>query len=306
MALGSKTKATGYFAKHPLCVALVSALVAALVLVLVSFVGTRSSHAADGSTYEPKIVGGTSVPDSKYPFMVALLDTRKGATAFDQLHCGGTLIDRDSVLTAAHCVEGLSATPLRVTVGRTVLNSDQGQTRRVSKILIHPRWFSLTVAYDAAVLKLSRPVRGADPLRLATSSQDFLEKAGRDATVAGWGYTAQRSPDGYTPDKKDTWVNRMREAQVPIVSDSGAEQAYDAIYGPSGYIPPIQVAAGTTGKDACEGDSGGPMFTKLNGRFTQIGITSFGYGCGESGYPGVYAEVNNPSIRGFISNAAIE
>ncbi len=64
------------------------------------------------------------------------------------------------------------------------------------------------------------------------------------------------------------------------------------------------VAAGSENLDTCQGDSGGPLFAKLDGAYRQIGITSFGFGCGAPGFPGVYSEVNNPSIRSFIVNAA--
>jgi secreted trypsin-like serine protease len=234
-----------------------------------------------------------------------LLNTNNGSTAFEQQFCGATLIDGNSVLTAAHCVEGVEvepASPLRVIVGRTVLDSNQGQERTVSQIFIHPDWDNSTFVNDAAVLKLSSPVSGITPIKLATSSQNILESPGRNATVAGWGNTVGQPADG--SDAGSSYPNRMREAQVPIVSDSSAEQVYDPIYGPSGYIPPIQVAAGKTGKDTCQGDSGGPIFALAGGKYRQIGITSWGIGCGASGYPGVYAEVNASSIRGFITTAA--
>jgi secreted trypsin-like serine protease len=93
----------------------------------------------------------------------------------------------------------------------------------------------------------------------------------------------------------------MREAQVPLVSDSQGQSVYG-----SSYFPSLMVAAGETGKDTCQGDSGGPMFAKVSDRYTQIGVTSFGTGCGASGYPGVYAEVNASAIRNFITNAAIK
>jgi secreted trypsin-like serine protease len=229
--------------------------------------------------------------------------------------CGGTLIDKNSVLTAAHCLSAPTFSPedepnLRVVVGRTVLPSSQGQMRDVKRIFVHPAYRGMggtrpNQSYDAAVLELSRPVSGIAPIKLATSNQNYLERTGRDATVAGWGSTIARpacKPSNVSP----TYPNRMREAQVPIVSDSIAEQVYDPIYGPSGYIPPLQVAAGKTGKDTCQGDSGGPIFALAGGKYTQIGITSWGIGCGASGYPGVYAEVNASSIRDFITTAASE
>lgn len=278
-------------------VTLLATLIAGLISLFVLLQSGEPAQAADAPTNETRIIGGTTVPDGKYKFVAALLDTRNGSTAFQQQFCGGTLIDRDSVLTAAHCVYGEPASPLRVTVGRTVLDSNQGQTRSVSRIFIHRLYDpSSSNAYDAAVLKLSSPVSGIAPIKLATASQDFLEKPGRDATVAGWGNTNQQSPDYNEP---DFYANRMREAQVPIVSDPTARSAYG-----SSYFSGLMVAAGKTGKDTCQGDSGGPMFARADGKFTQIGITSFGVGCGASGYPGVYAEVNNSSIRNFITNAA--
>jgi secreted trypsin-like serine protease len=280
-----------------LWMSLLTGLVAALVSLFVFVQSGEPAQAADEAEYDAKIIGGTAVPDGKYKFIAALRDTRFGSTAFQQQFCGGTLIDRDSVLTAAHCVYGESASPLRVTVGRTVLDSNQGQTRHVNRIFIH-RLYDPTLddAYDAAVLKLSSSVSGIPPIKLATSGQDFLETPGRNATVAGWGNTIAQPAGGSAG---SSFPNRMREAQVPLVSDNQAASVYG-----SSYFKSLMVAAGKEGKDTCQGDSGGPMFAKADGKYTQIGITSFGAGCGADGFPGVYAEVNASSIRNFITNAA--
>jgi secreted trypsin-like serine protease len=191
-----------------------------------------------------------------------------------------------------------------------VLNSDQGQKSWVSRIFIHPRYNGDTKTYDAAVLKLSSPVSGIAPIKLASSKQNYLEKSGRKASVAGWGSTTALPacrPSFASP----VFPNRMRQAQVPIVSDARAEQVFQDICRFTDvsvpYTPRLMVAAGGTGKDTCQGDSGGPLFVaRPPGKYTQIGITSFGPGCGARGYPGVYAEVNNPSIRSFIKSAASE
>lgn len=287
---------THKFVRGPLWTILLAGVVAMMVSLFVFVQSGEGAQAADGD-YESQVIGGTAVPDGKYKFMAALRDTRYGSTAYQQQFCGGTLIDKDSVLTAAHCVYGASAAPLRVTVGRTDLSKNQGQTRKVSRIFVH-RYYDPTLdsAYDVAVLKLSSSVSSIAPIKLATSSQNFLEQPGRNATVAGWGNTIAQPVGG---DAGSSFPTRMREAQVPLVSDTKAKSVYG-----SSYFPSLMVAAGKTGKDTCQGDSGGPLFAKPNGKFTQIGITSFGYGCGAAGYPGVYAEVNNSSIRGFITNAA--
>jgi secreted trypsin-like serine protease len=249
--------------------------------------------AADGGI-EPQVVGGEPVPTGDYPFVSSLGDVRYGATAYRRHFCGASLIDNNSVLTAAHCVEGTPKWPLRVTVGRTVLSGSGGQTRRVSRIAVHPRFSN--VKYDAAVLTLKNPVRGIPALRLAGASQDGLEKPGRLATVAGWGNTIKQPPHG---DNGSNFPDRMRVARVPIVSDARARDVYG-----SSFVGALMVAAGKEGKDTCNGDSGGPMFARQDDKRYQIGITSFGKGCGARGYPGVYTEVNARAIRSFIVNAA--
>jgi secreted trypsin-like serine protease len=257
--------------------------------------------AANAQDYQAQVVGGTAVPNGKYPFVAFV----RGQTQDFRFFCGGSLIDPNSVLTAAHCAEGVRASKMTVTVGRTVLGSDQGQKRRVSNIFVHSKYDNDNLAYDAAVLKLSRSVSGIEPIKRATASQDNLERPGRYATIAGWGNTIKQPANCEIFCNTDSnYPKRMREARVPLVSDAEADKTYDAIDGPSDYIPPLMVAAGREGKDTCQGDSGGPLFAKTASGPRQIGITSFGAGCATKRYPGVYTEVNAASIRSFITDAA--
>lgn len=290
------------FIRNPLWATLVGALVAAMVVSLVVFVhsGEAAPQAADEQTpyasvspMSPMIVGGTAVPNGKYPFMVALLDKRRPGDAFDELFCGGTLIDKDSVLSAAHCLVNPKPDKLQVVVGRTALNQNRGQVRSVSRRFIHPRYNGN--GYDAAVLKLSRLVKGIKPIKLATAKQNNLEKPGHILTAAGWGVVKQRlGPIDIRP-------KRMHEVSVPVVSDSRAKRAYQS-QGPK-YLPSLHVAAGKKGKSPCFGDSGGPLFD--SGSRTQVGITSYGArGCGRARYPAVYTEVNSPQIGKWILSAA--
>src|ERR671913_393070 len=293
------------FIRNPLWATLVGALVAAMVVVsLIVFVGSGEAapQAADEQTpyasvslKSPMIVGGTAAPNGKYPFMAALLDKRRPGDAFDELFCGGTLIDKDSVLTAAHCLVNPKPDKLEVVVGRTALNQNRGQLRFVSHRLIHPRYNGNGYGYDAAILKLSRPVKGIKPIKLASAKQNNLEEPGHILTTAGWGVVKQR------PGPFDIRTFRMHEVSVPVVSDSRAKRAYQS----QGlkYLPSLQVAAGKKGNGACFGDSGGPFF--VSGSRPQVGITSHGAGgCGQARYPAVYTEVSNPNIRNFIPSAA--
>ena len=325
--------------RNPLWATLLAALVAAMVSYFVFAQSGEAAQVADKPTYEPQIINGEPVPNGKYPFMVALLEKKREPSSINpyKLFCAGTLIDKDSVLTAGHCLLGppnykelYDPQALRVTVGRTVLSSNQGQVRGVKRLSVHPGFKELPLdpndpyfvdeRYDAGVIELRRPVKGIKPIELATSKQNYLERPGRNATVAGWGLQLAYQPGAdYPPQSRIQ--NHMREAQVPLVSDTRAGQIY------TDYIPPILIAAGGNGKDACLGDSGGPLFVRTSGNdddgrkngddsngddndggsggeYTQIGITSTGAGCGAKGVPGVYAEVNNPSIRSFITSAA--
>ena len=282
------------FTRNPSLATLVGALVAAMVAYFFVFVqsGEAASQVADEQTpyasVSPKIVGGTAVPNSKYPFVASVTLYRNGKP---DASCGGSLIDQDSVLTAAHCL--LNSTGAVVVVGRTDLRKkNRGQEIGASRPFIHPRYNGH--GYDAGVLKLSRPVKGIKPIKLATAKQNNLEKPGRKLTVAGWGLMGF---NGTHP------TNRLRQARVPVVSDRRAERSYDALPVPSGYVPPIMIAAGNSKVNACVGDSGGPLFD--SGSRTQVGIVSGGYyKCGTARYPGIYTEVNNPNLGNFILAAA--
>ncbi|HET7270773.1 MAG TPA: serine protease [Rubrobacter sp.] len=265
--------------------------------------------AADGQ-YQPSIVGGDPVPIGKYPFMVSLQANTGGASPSKEHFCGATLIDSDSVLTAAHCADYIGAVTIpgisvsyrdvRIVVGLTELDSTQGQVRKIQSltdISIHPRYDRRRSTYDAAVIDLNQPVQDIAPISLATvASRDRLERPGTSARIAGWGTTKIVGP---FEQNRDNVSNRLRDATPPIVSDAECDRAYN------GDIQrTVQVCAGHRGEDSCQGDSGGPMWATTKAGRRQIGITSNGVGCGTKRFPGVYTEVNAPAIRTFITQAA--
>jgi trypsin len=285
------------FIKNPLWATLVGASLGAMVVYFFVFVRSTDAapHTADKQTppyasVSPKssmIVGGSALPNGKYAFMAYVKLYRNGKRSG---FCTGTLIDRNSVLTAAHCL--LNTTGATVVVGRTDLRKkNRGQEIGASRPFIHPRY--LGNGYDAGVLKLSRPAKGIKPIKLATAKQNYLERAGHILRAAGWGVMKQRP---------DILPKRMHEVSLPVVSDSRAKRAYQS-KGPK-YLPSLNVAAGKKGKSPCFGDSGGPLFDPESR--TQVGITSHGavHKCGTARYPGVYTEVNNPNIKNFILAAA--
>jgi secreted trypsin-like serine protease len=255
------------------------------------------------SAITPKVVGGRPVPNGKYRFQAALLIQSAGSNDYQRQFCGGSLITPFEVLTAAHCVEFFGNEPgqvplsdLRVVVGRTVLSSTQGQKRRVAAVSIHPGWDPAVFTNDAAVIHLASPIFSITPVMLVTPGVDALERPGTLATVTGWGNTVQQpaGPGG----GGFNFPDRMQEAQVPITSRAECRTAYA---GAGLNIDATMLCAGRTNLDTCQGDSGGPLFFKAAGPgYIQAGITSWGIGCGATGFPGVYTRLSNRGVGNFI------
>ena len=279
---------------------------AALVLALAAVVPAMVRSAEAQTDRTPSVVGGSGVPDGKYPFMVSLQLDRQGSSRSDEHFCGGTLISPRHVLTAGHCIKEVPITQrnfrdLRVVVGAADLD-DAGRTRGVARfadISVHPKYASTRAAlkYDAAVIRLDAPVDGVKTMTLARPGDDDLEAKGQQATISGWGSTVAVAAGDPTP--RVNYPDRMREVRVPVGGDAFYERSYGR-----GFVPPIMVGAGEKGEGACYGDSGGPLFAPKDGEYRQIGITSFGIGCATARYRGVFAEVNSPQIRSFIVRAA--
>ncbi|MFE1885554.1 S1 family peptidase [Streptomyces diastatochromogenes] len=213
------------------------------------------------------IVGGTTTTTTAYPFMMQITD------ASGSQFCGGTLVAAKKVVTAAHCMVGESTSSVRVVGGRTYLNGTNGTVSRVSKIWINPDYTDATNGDDVAVLTLSTSMPYT-PASYVSSSQTGVYAAGTTARILGWGTTSENGSSS----------NQLRTATVPIVADSSCKSSYG-----SDFVQTDMVCAGYTsgGVDTCQGDSGGPLL--IGG--VLAGITSWGEGCAEAGYPGVYTRL---------------
>ncbi|WP_393097181.1 S1 family peptidase [Streptomyces sp. LN325] len=223
---------------------------------------------APGAVAAPRpIVGGTTTTTTAYPFMMQITD------ASQNQFCGGTLVAANKVVTAAHCMVGETTSSVRVVGGRTYLNGTNGTVSKVGKIWINPGYTDATNGDDVAVLTLSTSM-SYTPASYVASTNTGVYAAGTTARIVGWGTTSENGGSS----------NQLRTATVPIVSDSSCRSSYG-----SDYVASDMVCAGYTngGTDTCQGDSGGPLL--IGG--VLAGITSWGNGCAEAGYPGVYTRL---------------
>ncbi|GAA2729153.1 serine protease [Streptomyces nogalater] len=213
------------------------------------------------------IVGGTTTTTTAYPFMMQITD------ASQNQFCGGTLVSPTKVVTAAHCMVGETTSSVRVVGGRTYLNGTNGTVSRVSRIWINPDYTDATNGDDVAVLTLSTSMPYTTA-KYVTSSQTSVYAAGTSARILGWGTTSENGSSS----------NQLRTATVPVVSDTSCRSSYG-----SDFVQSDMVCAGYSsgGVDTCQGDSGGPLL--IGG--VLAGITSWGEGCAEAGYPGVYTRL---------------
>lgn len=261
-----------------------------------------------------EIIGGSPAPESDFSFMALVL-------AGDSL-CGGTVIDSDSVLTAAHCVtdgDGDVLAPASFTLyigSANIDNVPRSDQYAVTSVFRDPAYNEDTLQNDVAVLKLDRAVTTGAAIPLIGSGSQQNQAPGQSVVVAGWGTT---SPDGNIS-------SDLLMADVALDSDATCQADY-----PGDFDPATMICASFPGRDSCQGDSGGPLLARVQTGTTtmvvkgkkrkgkkrhkkhiqipvyanmQIGVVSWGDGCAVAGSPGVYVRLSNPGINTFVTTSA--
>lgn len=218
---------------------------------------------------ETRIIGGEEDTDRRFGYAVSLEDD------FGQF-CGGTLVRSDIVVSAAHCGGG----EIWARVGAHDITADEGTRIKVKKQIIHDNYDPEITDFDFMILVLEEPAPADVPVANLPQSDNLSDND--SLTVMGWGNT---KATGFKPS------DVLKGVEVKYIPNDECNGKYD------GEISGQMLCAGEDagGEDACQGDSGGPLVrlgANSDGSADElVGIVSWGYGCAEAQYPGVYSRV---------------
>lgn len=249
-----------------------------------------------------RIYGGNKTAPFEFPWMVLIAYNTKTGLRF---RCGGTLINKNYVLTAAHCITGLTDTSIAgVRLGEHDITKDIDcdtqavddcapavQDYTVAEIIPHPLYNTIQLQNDIGLIRINGEANmeseAVRPICLPSTETLRRENlVGRNGVVAGWGATET----GYASDD-------LLKVDLPVISIQDCQNRYNNIVRQQIRLTEKQMCAGgVNGKDSCSGDSGGPLKSASvihdDSRYVQFGVVSFGpKACGAAIQPGVYTNV---------------
>ncbi|OWR46654.1 seminal fluid protein CSSFP037 [Danaus plexippus plexippus] len=243
--------------------------------VLIFMLGLSFVSSSPTSIEVNRIVNGVKADIKDVPYQAILQKRTNYGWSFT---CGAAVISTRFVLTAAHCVRAYEREPegIRVIVGSSMRNSG-GTALDVLKVIPHHSYSPLTLINDIAMIKTKTSMNfGVSLKAVDIPTPDFHLPDGSNVLVSGYGLMNY----GGLPSSS------LRAAYVNVVSQGLCRIAYrDIIVITDGMLC---ACADNPPRDACQGDSGGPLVYEN----TIVGIVSFGEGCANRTYPGVYTRVS--------------
>ena len=224
----------------------------------IGWTNTAPGRPADSSEPEvAAIIGGEEAEPGEFPFQVALVTT---SSRFQ--FCGGTFIDGDWVMTAAHCVDDVTDPDVMKVLAGAHNKLTDGELIDVERVYIHPSYATQAgISSDIALLKLSGE-HMYPRIELLTPDRLDLAAPGTIATTIGWGLTSEGGQSSEV----------LKKLEAEIITNDECQTHLDE------SILDSTICAGKLGSNEsiCSGDSGGPLMVPYRNRWLQVGITSFG------------------------------
>lgn len=216
-----------------------------------------------------RVVGGEDADPTLYPFFTFVQIDKTDSAGSYQEDCAGSLIAPDVVQTAGHCFINGDVVAITVRVNNTSVNeTGYDYIREVTTYEVHPEFDEVTYNNDVAILFLKDPVTEVTPI--AVNGDEAVPTDGEDLTLLGMG----------SLDENGTFPEFLQVATVQSVDYATCVAAWsDTADGAVSIDPVLQLCAAAPGKDACEGDSGGPLFISSGSSYVLVASVSFGIGC---------------------------
>ncbi|XP_020799849.1 trypsin-4 [Drosophila serrata] len=253
-------------------------LLAGIYLIL----GSARVNAAAAAQRQPdsRIVNGRDATEGEFPYQLSL---RRQTVHI----CGASILSGNWAITAAHCIDGHENQPREFTLRQgSVQRATGGTVQPLKSIHKHPAYDRADMNFDVALLRtadgaLNYPLGKVAPIRLPAVGEAIADSL--PAVVSGWGHMSTTNP---------VLSSVLKSTTVLTVNQ---EKCHNDLRNHGGVTEAMFCAAARN-TDACQGDSGGP----ISSQGTLIGIVSWGVGCADPYYPGVYTRLAHPTIRRWI------
>ncbi|XP_009468730.1 PREDICTED: chymotrypsin-like protease CTRL-1 [Nipponia nippon] len=231
-----------------------------------------------------RIINGQNAVAGSWPWQVSL------QTRFGSHFCGGSLINENWVVTAAHCE--FNPYSHVVVLGEYDLSSNREsiQVKTVVKAITNPNWDPYNLNNDITLLKLSSPAQlgpRVSPVCLAPANLALPPNL--QCVTTGWGRTNTNS---------QALATRLQQVTLPLISPSQCMQYW------GNKITSSMLCAGGVGASSCQGDSGGPLVVQSGNAWTLIGIVSWGNSNCNVRVPAVYTRVSQ--FRNWIDHVVAQ